>query len=90
MDHAAKRCIAVMDMLARRLKAQAAAGSSYLVGDALSAADIYWTVFSNMIAPMDQVACPMPDRYRVWTSATGEMGTSKNLSPIRSRFDSLL
>lgn len=73
LDHAARRCIAVMDMLASRLEAQAAVGSDYLVGDALSAADFYWTVFSNMVAPMDQAACPMPDHYRVWTSATGKM-----------------
>lgn len=73
LDHAAKRCVSIMDMLARRLDRQAAAGSAYLVGDALSAADIYWTVFSNMVAPMDEAACPMPEYYRVWTRTTGEM-----------------
>ena len=73
LDHAVRRCHAVMAMLARRLEAQAEAGSPYLVGGALSAADIYWTVFSNMVAPMDAAACPMPDFYRVWTGTVAEM-----------------
>ncbi len=73
LDHAGKRCVAIMDMLARRLERQAGEGRSYLVGEALSAADIYWTVFSNMVTPMEADACPMPDYYRAWTTATGEM-----------------
>ncbi|HET8612173.1 MAG TPA: glutathione binding-like protein, partial [Sphingomonas sp.] len=73
LDHAVRRCRAILDMLARRMKAQAEAGRLYLVGEALSAADIYWTAFSNMVAPMDEAACPMPDFYRVWTQTVGEM-----------------
>jgi len=69
LDHATQRCRAIMAMLARRLEA----GSPYLVGEALSAADIYWTVFSNMVAPMDASACPMPDFYRVWTRTVADM-----------------
>lgn len=69
LDHAAGRCRAIMAMLARRLEA----GNPYLVGEALSAADIYWTAFSNMVAPMDASACPMPDFYRAWTGAVADM-----------------
>jgi glutathione S-transferase len=69
LDHAMKRCASIMAMLARRLET----GCPYLVGDAFSAADIYWTVFSNMVAPMDAAACPMPDYYRLWTSTVAGM-----------------
>lgn len=75
LDHAARRCVSILDMLARRLERQAAAGSPWLVGEALSAADIYWTVFSNMVAPMDEAACPMPEYYRLWCKgAAGMLG----------------
>lgn len=73
LDHARNRCVAIMDMLAGQLERQARAGSGYFVGTSLSAADIYWTAFSNMILPMDAEACPMPDAYRIWTSRTGEL-----------------
>ncbi len=64
IDHACKRCNDIIDLLARRLTAQASKGSGYLVGNALSAADIYWVTFSNLVRPMPHEACPMPDFYR--------------------------
>lgn len=73
LDHAARRCVAIMDMLARRLDAQRAAGTAYLIEEVLSAADIYWTVFSNMVAPMDDAVFPIPDYYRVWTRTAGSL-----------------
>lgn len=69
-DHSRRRIVAVMTMLSRRLARQQAAGRRYLVGNSLSAADIYWTAFSNLIAPMAEVDCPMPDFYR--TASAGE------------------
>jgi glutathione S-transferase len=66
LAHAKSRIIAVMEMLAHRLEQQQKSGSRYLVGQALSAADIYWTTFSNMLAPIEHTACPMPDYYRAW------------------------
>jgi glutathione S-transferase len=64
LDHAKSRVRTILAMLARRLEAQRKAGSDYLVGRALSAADIYWTTFSNLLAPMNAADCPMPDYYR--------------------------
>jgi glutathione S-transferase len=66
LTHAKSRIVAVIDMLARHLEQQQKSGSRYLVGQALSAADIYWTTFSNMLAPIEHAACPMPDYYRAW------------------------
>jgi len=61
LDHAARRAATIMAALAERLE-----GRDYFVGDALSAADIYWTAFSNLVAPMAEADCPMPDYYRAW------------------------
>jgi glutathione S-transferase len=61
---AAARVAGSLGALAAQLKAQQARGVRYLVGDALSAADIYWTAFSNLIAPLPKEQCPMPDAYR--------------------------
>lgn len=66
LDHAARRIASIMSMLAARLERQRSIGSKYLVGNALTAADIYWTTFSNLVAPMDHADCPMPDYYRDW------------------------
>lgn len=43
---------------------QQANGSAYLVGNALSLADVYWAAFSNMLQPLDAVDCPMPEGLR--------------------------
>jgi glutathione S-transferase len=74
LDHAWERARAVMELLARQLEDQEAAGSDYLVGDRLSAVDIYWTTFSNMVSAMAQEHCPMPDLYRFFgTEAAMEL-----------------
>lgn len=41
----------IISLLDRRLEAQAQSGSSYLVGDALTAIDIYWATFSMSVLP---------------------------------------
>lgn len=64
VEHLGRRLNDVLGLLANRLAAQARAGSRYLVGDRLSAADIYWAAFSNLLQPMAPDACAMPDFYR--------------------------
>lgn len=64
IDHHRRRLNDILGMLARRLDAQADKGSPYLVGNQLSAADIYWTAFSNLLHPMTDAECSMPDFYR--------------------------
>jgi glutathione S-transferase len=61
---AAARVAGSLGALATQLKAQQARGVHYLVGDSLSAVDIYWTAFANLIAPLPQEQCPMADAYR--------------------------
>jgi glutathione S-transferase len=42
----------ILTSLARRITAQRAAGSPYLVGDTLTAADIWWACFAGYINPL--------------------------------------
>jgi glutathione S-transferase len=58
------RVAEIVRMLAARLCAQREAGSPYLVGDSLSAADIYWAAFAAMLEPLPHELCPMPDYSR--------------------------
>ena len=64
VEHAQRRVNAVLGLLARRLGAQQARGSEFLVGDSLTAADFYWTAFSNLLDAMAEDLCDMPDYYR--------------------------
>jgi glutathione S-transferase len=50
--------------LATQLKSQYARGVHYFVGEAVSALDIYWTAFANLLDPLPQEQCPMPDARR--------------------------
>ena len=50
---------AVLKLLDERLAAQEARGSAYLVGDALSAADIYWATMSMAVCPAPPSIMPV-------------------------------
>jgi glutathione S-transferase len=56
--------------LATQLKSQYASGMRYFVGDALSALDIYWTAFANLLDPSPKEQCPMPETWRPGFVAT--------------------
>jgi len=69
-EAAPARIAGILDLLAERLAAQRAAGSRYLVGDSLSALDIYWATFAGMLAPLPAELCPMQDFMRQQYTAT--------------------
>jgi glutathione S-transferase len=58
------RIVDILGMLARRLKVQRAAGRQYLVGDTLTAADVYWACFSTMLEPLPDALCRMSEEMR--------------------------
>ncbi|HYG26738.1 MAG TPA: hypothetical protein VD906_07515 [Caulobacteraceae bacterium] len=80
LEDARRRVNAIVGLLARKLTEQAASGSSFFVGDALSAADIYWTAFSNLLSSMPRDICVAPDYY----SALGEFGSTHLDQPLPS------
>jgi len=61
------RVIEILQALSDQLKIQGAAGSRYFVGKGLTALDIYWACFSQMLDTLPQEVNPMPDYMRnVW------------------------
>ncbi|MCE2392918.1 MAG: hypothetical protein J4G09_15855 [Proteobacteria bacterium] len=61
---AAQRLRRILELLARQLDEQRARGRRFLVGENLSALDVCWATFSNMVAPLPHEQSPMPDWLR--------------------------
>ncbi|MYG12515.1 MAG: hypothetical protein F4171_06915 [Gammaproteobacteria bacterium] len=70
---AVERAKAVMERLTVQLIAQRKAGSRYIVGEALSAADIYWVYFSQAVETFSEALCPMPTGMRKAYEIVGSM-----------------
>lgn len=58
------RAAAVVRLFADQLAAQRARGREYLIGERLSALDIYWAAFAAMIEPLPPELCAMPEPLR--------------------------
>jgi hypothetical protein len=61
---AGERTAESLKALAVLLKSQYARGAKYFIGDSLSALDIYWTAFANLLDPLPKERCPMPEDRR--------------------------
>jgi glutathione S-transferase len=61
---AGERTAESLKALTTQLKSQYARGVHYFAGDALSALDIYWTAFANLLDPLPKEQNPMPEAYR--------------------------
>ena len=80
-EPAAKRVIAILGGLSRQLHNQKAKGSPYFVGDRISAPDVYWACFSQLVGPLPEELCPMgPDMRQVYGFITPEI--AKAVDPI--------
>jgi glutathione S-transferase len=74
---ATSRVIAILEGLTRQLKQQRTAGSDYFVGSSLSAPDVYWACFSQLVGPLDEDQCPMgPDMRQVYSYITPEIAAA--------------
>jgi glutathione S-transferase len=78
---ATDRIVAILRMLAAQLERQRAAGRRFLIGDRLSALDVYWSTFAAMFAPLPEDLCPMQAGMRQLYSAGG---------PVRDALDPAL
>jgi len=61
---ARERAASSLAALSGLLREQHAAGSRYLVGDSLSALDIYWAAFAALVDPLPHAVCSIPDGLR--------------------------
>lgn len=58
------RIVAVLGAVDRQLAAQRGRGRRYLLGERLSALDIYWAACCGILDPMPPDRCPMADAFR--------------------------
>ncbi len=71
-DQAPARCVAILDYLKDILVRQQDKGSRYFVGDALTAADIYWAAFSQLLQPLVADLNPINETMRKIYGNIGE------------------
>lgn len=63
-ERAVGRVIAILNQLDALLELRRRDGEHYFFGKRVSALDIYWAAFSNLIDPLPPEQCPMPDALR--------------------------
>ena len=78
------RVIEVLRMLSDRREAQREAGRAFLVGSALSAADVYWATFSPMVALPPPEKLPLPEPMRA-AFATDDAEIARAITPALLR-----
>ncbi len=67
------RVAAILKLLSTQLAGQKKKGHDFLVGPALSAADIYWAAFAVLLDPLPADLCPLPDYLRGWYGNYGDV-----------------
>lgn len=80
-ETAVRRVVELLGLFARRIARQRHGGSRYLVGDALTAVDIYLATFMALFAPLPNDVCPIPDRLRAAFTAMDD-ATRAALDPV--------
>ena len=78
---AGARVTEMLGALVARLSAQRAAGKRYLVGDSLTAADIYCATFAAMFRPLPSAHCAMDASTRAAFESC-DAGTLSALDPV--------
>jgi glutathione S-transferase len=58
------RVVDVLTVLSDRLRDQREAGHRYLMGPSLTALDVYWATFCNLLSPLPPDLLPIPERIR--------------------------
>ena len=56
-----RRVREVLALFSEQLRSQHARGARFLLGDALSALDLYWAAFAALLEPLPKELCPMDD-----------------------------
>lgn len=54
----------ILRVLSAQLRAQAERSRRFLVGESLSAVDLYWAAFAALVEPLSAALCAMPDWLR--------------------------
>ena len=59
-ESASAKTAAILRNLSARLAKQKPRGSRFLIGEQLSALDLYWATFAALVDPLPREVCPMP------------------------------
>jgi glutathione S-transferase len=78
---AEQRTADIISNLAARMQGQKRLGRRYLLGNVLSAIDIYWACVSNLVSPLPFDVCPMDESTRAAFANPGEI-IARALDPI--------
>lgn len=80
-ERAALRIIDILHALDAQLAGQHAAGRRYLIGERLSALDIYWAACCAILDPMPSERCPMADTFRAGPYGNSDPRIDAALTP---------
>ena len=72
VELAERRVPEILRLLSDTLLEQRERQCGFLVGDRLSAADVYWATFAAMVSPLPADLCPMSDGMRAQYTVTDE------------------
>jgi glutathione S-transferase len=70
-EAAPEHVVTILKALSAQLSSQKAKGSKFLIGDRLSALDIYWATCAAIIRPLPHDVCPMSNDFRAMYSSIG-------------------
>ncbi len=80
-EQAALHIIDIVNTFAEQITRQRAAGRRYLIGDRLTALDIYWAACCAILDPMPPARCPMADAFRDGPYGNSDPRIDKALIP---------
>ncbi|MEE3328494.1 MAG: hypothetical protein VX252_14245, partial [Myxococcota bacterium] len=63
-EEAPRRVIEILEKFSQRHQDNLDAGRGFLMGDSLSALDLYWAAFAALLEPLPESICPMPEMIR--------------------------
>jgi glutathione S-transferase len=72
-EAAPARVAEILTAFSRQLEAQRSRGSRFLIGNTLSALDLYWAAFAAIIQPLPDNLCQMPAGFRKMYDCTDPM-----------------
>lgn len=84
---AQERVLSVLNQLDALLRLRAAEGSPYFFGDRLGALDIYWAAFSNLVDPLPDEHCQIPDALRPMFTANDKATKAAFTPALRAHRD---
>lgn len=61
-----RRTREILELFAGQLEEQQQGGSSFLLGDSLTALDVYWAAMAALVEPLSEEQCPMPPAMRMF------------------------